>query len=1134
MRVRSAIVCSGVFALLSMAAQTVRAQSVGASPPVTVQTTPETAAAARAAAQLPPLERTVSLDLRNVTLREALRAIAEGGLVKLVYSDRIVPLDRLVSLSVQKATVRDALRAVLQKTGVDAIEVEGRIVLEQRNRSEAKAKDGTIVGRVTDSVSEQPLAGVVVSINRPTPEASTSDSGYYGLTGVPAGVWVLTARRLGYRPAERTVIVMDGQTVRVDLELRLSTTRMQDVLVTATGTQRRIEIGNDITSINVDSVMAAAPVKSITDLLETRVPGLDVQHSSGEPGDPARLRLRGIGSVNRNNDPIVIVDGIRIFAAQSDRVGTFGNTSNLAPGSQVGRPYATPSPLDQLDPNSVERIEVFKGPSAAAMYGPDAANGVIVITTKSGRSGSTHWQVAMNQGVSYQPGQYPMGLFRWGHMITGGPSVLCPRAQYDCELDSLVSFQALNDPRTSVFGRGASTDLSATVSGGTASLRYSVTGSGAQQNGLLHLPDIEAVRFQRFHGAPPPDWMQNPDHLTRWSGSSRLDADIGRNVTIGLTTALASEVQQRSSLAGAVGSLVGQYIDLSELGQEPVIPEFYERAVDSALTLTAAASLRWQLRPWLPLTADLGVNVLSRSDQTFLPPGMHPALADSTGHFGFGQGTTVLKTANVGTSVIAPLPWGIRLTTAVGLNVLSTSQEALSGQTFDLGQGVINPSSFGDPNNPTQRATSGASTLGWYVAPSLAINGRLYISNGLRFDGGSATGHQAQFKGFPKTSVSWLLSDERFFPFKHAVNTLRLRVAYGDAPVQPGPADHLRLYYTDALHCGGVDNSVACVSSLGNSKLRPERASEVEGGFDAGLFDDRITVDLTSYRKVQRDALLAVPVAASVNGPGYSVMENIGLVRNTGTELSIGLEPLRTALVTWRVQAIASTNRNLLVRLAPGVQPIYIGGASVISRIVPGYPLFGSWARPILGYADANHDGIIDSSEVRVGDSTVYVGQPLPKYHLSFATTVALFNRRVSIDATFDYQNGMTQFNQNYQLNGAFALAANDPNASLGEQAAVAVLNLTRGGTAYGLVQTVSVLRFNSLAVSYVVPLSVARLFRARAMSVALMGSNLGLFSNYRGKDPNVSAWGPGDGAATDIGELPQPRTWSLGVRLGN
>src|SRR5690606_13800081 len=186
-----------------------------------------------------------------------------------------------------------------------------------------------------------------------------------------------------------------------------------------------------------------------------RVPGLVVQRTSGAPGDPSRLRLRGVSSVYRSNDPIVIVDGVRVYYNQSDSLGgnlTGGGFNNTLVGTGAvsnSTPISALSPLDQIDPHSIQTIEVMKGPSAATLYGPDAANGVIVITTKKGHPGPTRWTLSASHGISTMPGEYPTGFFRLGTRYNGtfsGNPELCRLTDFRCQADTLVRFQALNDP----------------------------------------------------------------------------------------------------------------------------------------------------------------------------------------------------------------------------------------------------------------------------------------------------------------------------------------------------------------------------------------------------------------------------------------------------------------------------------------------------------------------------------------------------------------------------------------------------------------------------------------------------------------------------------------------------------------
>jgi TonB-linked SusC/RagA family outer membrane protein len=1071
---------------------------------------------------VPVMRRHITIDLRRVKLADALLAVAQGGNVGLVHGDDVAADSSLVTVHLVDMELGKAFEQVLRGTGFVAREKSGVVVIIRDGRPRADAMSDTVWGgvwgQVRDSATNKPIVGVEVSIRGLRTRFTTNDSGYYAIRA-PFGAYVVVARLLGYDPVERNFVVrdsvIDNAATRLDIVMRLHSAKMQEVIVTATGTQRRLELPNDITTINVPEVMKTAPIHSVTDLLEGRVPGLDVQRTSGVPGDPSRLRLRGIGSITRDNAPIVIVDGIRLDVSES----LARNSATAAPSGARAGGYLAPSRLDQIDPNSIESIEVFKGPSAASLYGSDAANGVIVITTKKGRAGPAQWQLSTTQGISELPGSYPEVLYRWGHLVEGGGAILCARTQYRCIQDSLVSFQALNDPELRPFDLGHRSDASVSVSGGSQALTYSLTGSGSRDVGLFRLPDVDLERFQAFQGTPAPSWMKRPDNLTTWAGSSQLTTTIGSAATVSLQSSLTSQAQQRSSIESAIGALQGEFVDRSQLGIQPLIPGAFERGRSKSLNFTNAASLNWNPWLWLPIAATVGVSVDNRDDETLLPHGLSEDI-DSAGHFSVGTSHIVTETVDLGTNISNKLPWGMQLTTGVGMNLYSTSGTIERASTFFVPVGVESPQVLGDAGQVTTHTT----TIGWRLAPTLAITPRLLLSPGFRIDGGSTSGRRATFSGFPKFGASWLASDEKFFPFKKTINTLRVRVAYGHAGVQPGLTDRLRLYASGPfvnLNGDSVLNGLSLIA-LGNTQLRPERARDFEAGFDTDIFDSRITISYSGYSKLVRDEIVEIPVAPSVNGGGTRFV-NIGEVSDRGAEVGLGFEPVHSSSVSWRININFSTNANKLVRLAADQLPIDLGDGR---RIVPGYPLFGQWARPVIGWVDRNSDAIIDSTEVLLGDSATFLGQPQPKYNASLLTTLGLFRGRLTLNAGFTYQNGATQFNQG----GAQALlqAANDPHASLATQAAVAASNLTP----YGLIQTVNTLRFNTFAVNVAMPSRIAAVFRARAMSLSFLGSNLGLRTNYHGIDPNVNAF-VGDGNL-DTGVLPQPRTFSLGIRLSN
>ena len=1134
--------------------------------------------------------RPVTIRLRNVSLHQAIDAIAAYAQVEVDY------LPQLLDTYVTPVTIRAAatplgvvLQQALSGTMLRVVAVGGAhvSVVQSQTLGDSVPSVGIVTGHVVDSASGKAVGGAAVTVRGTKLSMVSSDSGRFIIRGVSVGKQVVTVRLFGYRPVSENVTVSANESVAIRVVMASVPNILSGVVTTATGVQRKMEVGSDITTLNVDSVRQVAPISSVTDLLATRVPGLTIVHSSGTPGDPARLRLRGAGSIQLNNDPIVIVDGIRVYASQSDP-----RNQNLAPtGGATGNPYNAPSPLDQIDPSSIETIEVLKGPSASAIYGSDAASGVIVITTKHGQAGPARWSLDAADGVSSLPGQWPANYYRFGYDDFGnGP--LCPWYDFRCKVDSLVPFQALNDSRYTVFSQGSEQQATLTVSGGVPTLTYNVTGSTQATLGNLKLPGSEVQLYDSLYG-PISHALVRPDRYTTWGVTGSLTAVPRPTLTATLQSSLFNSTQGRSSLQGAITQLSDEYVSPTFL-TGPLLSREFERTTDDQQTSTNSIALQWRPQPWLPISATAGVNTDQRNDVSYVPfgvfnarytnalDGCNPDCGDTTGSYGLGRGRSRVSTVTLGTQV--PMLWN-KVTTAVGGNFYSTSTADFQVYTDQLAPGISAPTTFGQLcangttgcNSPTTQSTSSQSTYGWYLEPRLNLASRFFAAPGFRLDGGSGASKSGTsgLSGFPKMDLSYVAvdrQDER--PLWGVISLLRPRLAFGYAGTQPAPADKLRLYNIGTTYkisvpgdqgsltghgqCGplvtldGVTQTPAvCINALGNTLLRPERSSELEGGFDATLWQGRVNITVSQYNKTRHDAILAIPVAQSVFSNGsapFSIQKNIGVVRNTGTEVTATATPVQSRALSWTVGGNFSKNSNVVVRLNQGQLPILLNGVGITNlqtRVQAGYPLFGEFTRSILGYADANQNGIIDPSEIVYGDSAVYVGHQDPNYQLNLTNDVVLLNGQLSVHTTFAYENGLTQYNAGAcggYLNSIFALLPNAPNTPLATQAAVVASGCgvaatsSGAGSVIGLVQTVNTFRFQSLSVNYVLPKRVATWVRVPRMTVALQGNNLGLHTNYRGKDPDVNAFSTvsaGDQTA-DTGQIPEPRTWLLRVTVGN
>ncbi len=237
---------------------------------------------------------------------------------------------------------------------------------------------GSVAVTVTTDKS-QPVAQVFVSIVGTNSSGSTGIDGKVTLNRIPAGTVEVRAQRIGFEGQKKTVVVVDREVAKVDFDLTAVAVSLAPMVTTATGDQSRAEVGNSIVSVPVANLTETLPITDMNDLVGARVAGVAVTPAT-QTGSAARIRIRGSSSLSLTNDPIYIIDGVRM---------TSGATTGVSTGD------ANPGRVGDINPDEIESMEVVKGPSATTMYGTDAANGVIVITTKHGHAGAPRWNVYM-------------------------------------------------------------------------------------------------------------------------------------------------------------------------------------------------------------------------------------------------------------------------------------------------------------------------------------------------------------------------------------------------------------------------------------------------------------------------------------------------------------------------------------------------------------------------------------------------------------------------------------------------------------------------------------------------------------------------------------------------------------------
>ncbi len=1105
----------------------------------------------------------VTVDVDQVALKTILEFIAKQAKLNAVYGDAVSGYTGRISLHVRNITASDAFERALRGTGIVATTLpSGDVTFTRQNPARGTKTDtitGTIRGRVTDSATNKGVSAATIAVPEIGASAVTNENGEFTLLAVPLGTHLVTIKLLGYKSTTRQVKVDGGREASVRIALVPAATALAGVVTTVTGSQRKVEIGNDITTLDVPEIMKQAPITSVTDLLEARVPGLTVMRTSGVPGASSRIRLRGIGggllsgvSGAPTNDPIVIVDGIRIYAGQS----------GVDDQKLGGGKYPTPSPIDQIDPNSIEKIEVLRGPSAAAMYGADAGDGVIVITTKKGKAGAPRWGVAASRGTESMPGAYAApGYYRFGHDPQGSlnaPQAFCPSIQnpepyFKCALDSLVRFQALNESRLSTLGRGTNTRVSGTASGGTKDLTYSVTGSMANSLGLTKMPPLYQDVFRTLYDSAPSERMRRPNSLDIKSGQASFSGEFGRGLNATFTTSLSQSTQHQSSANDELAALASVYMDTNNINPGRLGQYAYQLKTDA---ITANHALALNLLRWdrLPLTATFGMNRVERSAQALTPRGIavfQPVIGQqeltelSKGKFTERHENITTSTARVN-GILFPLA---RTSLSIGSEITQRSNSAIDGLSDTLVEGVSRPSTLLSASRSGRTTTTG----GWFLEPRFNMNSRFFVNPGFRLDGGGVSGSRGGFRGgllslFPKLNFSWIAIDrEGGEPLWGVVSLVRPRLAFGVAGVQPAAEWSLRTLEQDVIRWepsqGGIAPDLGLrLRTVGNTKLGPEKTQEVEGGFDMQLWDTRLTLSATGFYKMRKNAIQQLPLAPSVGamsgllGGTLSYYANIGHVRNTGAELSLNAMVLDLPNIGWNIDLSISKYTNRLTKLFGEQSAINLGNGT---RLVEGYPLFGRWSRPISGWTAPPNGAKLWYGDFAVADSAVYMGMQAPDFEMPFRTSLTLLRGLLTMNGQFNYKAGLTQSNL-----GGGALLGNiydNPNSTYGQQAyALAAacvsgtipIGFSNSCTDYGFIQKVNSLRFNFISIGYNVPRAYLKRFPMSSVSLSLQGSNLGLWTNYRGKDPDVNGNLIGD-VTQDSGQLPMPRTWSLQIRIG-
>ncbi|MBU6367831.1 MAG: SusC/RagA family TonB-linked outer membrane protein, partial [Gemmatimonadetes bacterium] len=745
--------------------------------------------------------------------------------------------------------------------------------------------------------------------------------GSFRITGVPvagsSAQAVVRIRALGYNRETRTVTLTPGATARVEVAVTASAIQLNQVVVTGSGQKTEVKrLGNTVAVIQPP---ANAPINDISNLLTAREPGVSGLVSGGLSGEGAKIRIRGNASLSQSNEPIIFVDGVRINSGGGYGIGNGGGGS--------------PSRLDDIDPSTIERVEVLKGAAAATLYGTEASNGVIQFFTKTGSTGAPRWSMQLQQdGVSF------------GNRVAPNSGYARTQARADSlaqywNKPGLKAFEVFEVPvfRDYFTETGLGNTLSTSVQGGGPAITYFASGRYYYENGPFGGADLGPARDivrriqssanlsivptqklrLRFNNAYYNTQNQSPENNNNIYGVNSLSYMARPE----LANCNLSTYVSPGRCSGAGNPFGNQAFATAREAVQVTNQTGTQRYVGT-LDGSYTASDK------LTLSSTFGFDYAAQRDFGFSPFGYNVDLFTSNNPDGsrqvFSSGTRVLT---LEAKAAYNRDFGPFTTSSVaGLQVFNNRTEASSGSSaFFPGPGIEVVGAGG------QNISAGESFLttvngGYFAQSQVGWHDWVFGTVGGRYDFSSAFGKNAGGVFYPKVSLSVVPSDRPGWN-STLVSTFRVRAAVGQSGRQPGAFDQFTTFAPQVTSVGAG----LIPSALGNPNLKPEISTEMEAGFEAGLFNNRVALEFTAWQREVSDAL--VPrVFATSGGFRNAQLTNIGSINANGMEIGLRGTAFQKGNSKLELFANAAYLKQTLSSLG-GAPPIRVSGGYARYRI---------------------------------------------------------------------------------------------------------------------------------------------------------------------------------------------------------
>jgi TonB-linked SusC/RagA family outer membrane protein len=1093
------------------------------------------------------LDKKVTIDLQNVTLRKVLERLSRETEAKFLYHSQLVSSAEKVSLSVTEERLAAVLEKILTPFQI-TFEAEGNQIvltrqkigfLEEGFRPETSENSVSAI-QVTGSVKDDkglPLPGVSIAVKGSTNGTTTDANGSYSIS-VDDGNAVLIFSFIGFLSKE----VVVGTQTEINISLAPDLRMLDEVVVIGYGEAKKSDLTGSVTTVPVGDIKKLA-LTSIDQSLQGRAAGVQITQNSSAPGGSTTIRIRGGNSIQGDNEPLYVIDGIPF---KNDGAGS-GASFNV---------------LSTLNPTDIESMTVLKDASSTAIYGSRGANGVIIITTKRGKSGRSTVNLESYYGIQNVRRKYPLLNATEFAMLANEAAANEGAATLPYTQSQIDAFGEGTDWQEEILRSAPISNYQLTMTGGDETTQYAIAGGYFKQEGIILNSDFDRASFRINLDRKLSDKIKIGNSLsvnrTR-ANQARTDGDLAGP---GQVVMNALQLPATYSIRDAEGKFT--LINPGFNADNPVALAHDSKNLTKALRVFGNIFGQYEIIEGLSLKMSLGVDGIVQKQDSYLPKsvvsgaavGGRGAISNNESFTWLNENLLEYTTSFNEIHKINAL-LGYTMQENVTENVTASSRNFVNDnlQTNSLEVGSI-------PLTPT--SSVGEWGLRSYLARvNYTLNEKYLLTASFRMDGSSRFGSNTRYGYFPSAAFAWKIKEESFLTDVKFLSDLKLRTSYGLTGNQDGIGNYpsYSLLGVQNYVIGGVISTGISPTQIPNPNLSWESTSQVDLGLDFGFMEDRITMTADVYMKKTKDLLLNVTVPSS---SGFSsALQNLGSLENKGIELSITSNNLEGGTFTWVTNLNFAANRSKVTDLG-GASQIFAGNvANIAQNINSGIIKVGEPLGSIYGfvtdglyqtaeeiaaisdgvftkklgdrkYKDLSGDGIIDDR-----DRTI-IGRAQPKFIGGITNTFAFKGIELSLffqgvygsdilnanRFELEYLNGVT--NQDRDMLNRWTPSNTNTDIPRATTARPPNRISTRQ------VEDGSYLRMKNVQLAYNIPTSILSAKKIKSVRVYFTLQNYLTWTNYSGYDPEVNRFGQDSRSqGFDYGSYPAAKTFLFGINIG-